>query len=156
MFRPLRRTEFCLDPPQAEELLKTGVYGVLATLGSDGYPYGVPLNYVYLDKSIYFHGCPTGHKSENLAYEKKVSFTVVGAVQLVPSEPATNYESVVVFGRAHPVGGEEKLAALRALVQKYAPAYTAKGEQLIQAHLDVTQVVKIEIQRVSGKSRRKD
>ena len=34
--------------------------------GEDGYAYGVPLNYVYVDNSIYFHCAKEGHKLDNI------------------------------------------------------------------------------------------
>ena len=60
-FRAMRRKERQLPEEEAIRLLKDGEYGVLATYGEDGWPYGVPISYVYDDRRIYVHGAQTGH-----------------------------------------------------------------------------------------------
>ena len=40
---------------KANEIIKKGSFGVLATIGKDGYPYGVPLNYTYFDNCIFLN-----------------------------------------------------------------------------------------------------
>ncbi len=47
MFREMRRKRQELEERDCIEILKKGQTGVLAVAGSDGYPYAVPLNYVY-------------------------------------------------------------------------------------------------------------
>ena len=54
-FREMRRMDRKISDNQARELLKNNTYGVLSTIGVDGYPYGVPLNYVFFNDAIYFH-----------------------------------------------------------------------------------------------------
>ena len=54
MFRKMRRAERELPEGQAKEILENGSYGVLALAGDGGYPYAVPLNYVYDGERIYF------------------------------------------------------------------------------------------------------
>ena len=55
MFRELRRKNQQLSETEARSILKNGTHGVLSVQGDDGYPYGVPMNYVYGDDAIYFH-----------------------------------------------------------------------------------------------------
>lgn len=63
MFYEMRRKDRLLTEKEAKEILSEGEYGVLSTIGEDGYPYGVPVNYVYLNDSIYFHcAADVGHK----------------------------------------------------------------------------------------------
>jgi len=45
-----------------EEVLDNAEFGVLALCGEK--PYAVPVNFVYLDNAIYFHGSLTGKKME--------------------------------------------------------------------------------------------
>jgi nitroimidazol reductase NimA-like FMN-containing flavoprotein (pyridoxamine 5'-phosphate oxidase superfamily) len=49
---------------EASRLLATGEYGVLSTVGEDGQPYGMPLNYVYKNDVICFHCARVGPKIE--------------------------------------------------------------------------------------------
>ena len=44
---PMRRSERELSFEQAVEIMNSGSWGVLSTVGADGYPYGVPVNYAY-------------------------------------------------------------------------------------------------------------
>ena len=47
MFRELRRGRQALPEAESLAILERGSHGVLAVLGDGGYPYAVPLNYVY-------------------------------------------------------------------------------------------------------------
>ena len=140
MFRELKRKKI----NNAEEILENGEYGVLATIGDDGYPYAIPLSYVY-DGGIYFHCAPTGHKMDNIKYNDKVSFCVVGRAKTLPEELSVDYQSVIVFGRAKIIEGEEKNNALGKLMAKYAPDKDCRA--------DAT-VVKIDIEHISAKGRK--
>ena len=74
--------------------------GVLAVVGDDGYPYAVPLNYIYLNNKIYFHSAKEGHKVDAIAINNKVSFCVVAKDDVVPEELTTYFKSVIIFGKA--------------------------------------------------------
>ena len=68
MFREMRRKKQQLAEAECVEILNRNTSGVLAVLGDDGYPYGVPISYVYDGKSLYFHCAKNGHelvKSKN-------------------------------------------------------------------------------------------
>jgi len=43
----------------AERILTRTEYGVLATVGPDGYPYGIPVNHLYRNGRLYFTTTPT-------------------------------------------------------------------------------------------------
>ena len=47
MFPEMRRKAQQLPDEQARELLEKGSAGVLSLMGPEGYPYGVPLSYLY-------------------------------------------------------------------------------------------------------------
>src|SRR6056297_1130907 len=100
MFRKMRRNDKKMDQNKALEILKNGEYGVLSTIGKNEYCYGVPLNYVYENNSIYFHSAKEGHKIDNLKLHQKVSFCVVKNQKPIPEKLTTKYESIVVFGKA--------------------------------------------------------
>lgn len=151
MFKEMRRKERQLEETKALNILHDGEYGVLGTVGENGYPYTVPLNYVLADRKIYLHCAAAGHKLDNLAFNSKVSFCVVGRYKIVPEKFTTEYESVIVFGRASLVEGDEKKEAMMKLVDKYAAAFRAEGEKTIDRVLSRVQVVKIEVDRITGK-----
>ena len=152
--RPLRRPDRALSPTEAEQLLAQQEYGVLSTVDAQGQPYAIPLNYAFGDGSIYFHCALSGHKLDNLAANGRVCFCVVGRTELLPAEFATRYESVLAFGTASEVTGEERRKALGWLVKKYSPCFRAEGERYIEQHDAATRVFKIRIDHLSGKARR--
>ena len=152
MFREMRRMDKAMNHEAAIELLHNCEYGTLSTIGSDGYPYGVPLNYAYKDNAIYFHCATEGHKLDNIVENSKVSLCVVGDTELIPEKFSTKYESVIVFGRANLVTDDnEKKAALLILIEKYAPDYTESGKKYISNDFNKTKVVRINIDHITGK-----
>ena len=49
-FREMRRKDRQVFDNLVTEILESGEYGVLSVFGENGYPYGVPVNYVYMDE----------------------------------------------------------------------------------------------------------
>ena len=74
MFPEMRRIKQQLSDQAAEAVLLRGTSGVLSLLGEDGYPYGVPLSYVYQNGKLLFHCATKGHKLDALRREEKCSF----------------------------------------------------------------------------------
>ncbi|HCA40114.1 MAG TPA: MFS transporter, partial [Aminobacterium sp.] len=68
MFKEMRRKDRELSNKEALALLELGNYMVFSTLSQDGYSYGVPLHYVFINNTIYFHCAMEGHKLENVAH----------------------------------------------------------------------------------------
>ena len=71
MFREMRRKGQALGKEECEEILRAGRTGVLALSGDDGYPYPVPLNYVFAEGKLYFHCAKSGHKADAIARSDK-------------------------------------------------------------------------------------
>lgn len=153
MFREISNKKKVLPAEEAEEILVSGQEGVLATVGEDGYPYATPLNYVYHNGSIYFHCALKGHKLDNISFNPKVSFCVYVDTELLPSKFSTKFRSVVVFGRAEEVEGDEKKEALVALVHRFSPGHVPAGEKYIRNDMDKTRVIKINIEHKTAKGR---
>ncbi len=122
MFREMRRKNQSLSPADSAAILRQGTSGVLALLGDDGYPYAVPLSYVYDGEHIYFHSAKTGHKLDAVRGHAKASFCVIGQDDVVPQEYTTYFRSVIAFGTVRILEDEaEKRRAIQALALKYAP-----------------------------------
>jgi len=154
MFREMRRKDREIKIDEIIEILRSNSYGILSTVSENGYPYGVPLSYVYINNSIYFHSAAEGHKLDNILINSKVSFCVVGQTCNMPDKFSTKYESVTVFGRAAEVFDDEKNTALLELLNKYSPEYIEKGKEYIKNAGNITKVIKISIEHISGKARR--
>jgi nitroimidazol reductase NimA-like FMN-containing flavoprotein (pyridoxamine 5'-phosphate oxidase superfamily) len=151
MFLEMRRKEKQITKDECEKILHKGEYGVLSTMGLNGYPYSTPLNYVYFEENIYFHSAIDGHKLQNIKSNKNVCFSVVGDIKLIPEKFTTNYESVVMFGQATTVIGKEKINALLALINKYSNDYLVEGDKYILKDNHITEVVRISIDHMTGK-----
>ncbi len=149
--RELRRKDKLITIEEARELLARAEYGILSTAGTDGQPYGLPLNYVYKDNAIYFHCALVGHKLDNLKNNPKVSFCVVGDTQVLPAEFSTNYISSVAFGVATEAQGQERYDAFLWLLEKYSPDFIEEGRKYIDKKGDATKVIKMEVHHITGK-----
>ncbi|WP_346937810.1 hypothetical protein [uncultured Clostridium sp.] len=80
---------------------------------------------------------------------------VVDDTNVLPNKLDTRYESIVVFGQASLLKQEdkfEKVEALKAIVEKYAPNFIKSGDLCIKKNLVRANVVKISIDHISGKS----
>lgn len=149
----MRRNDKAMSTEAAWELLTRAEYGVLSTVGSDGDPYGVPLNYVLLGDTLYFHCALVGRKLDHLASNDHVSFCVVGRTRLLPAEFSTEYESVIATGRAAIVHGDERYRALVGLLEKYCPDHVDDGRLYIEKLDRQTCVVGIRIDHLTGKTK---
>jgi nitroimidazol reductase NimA-like FMN-containing flavoprotein (pyridoxamine 5'-phosphate oxidase superfamily) len=151
MFKEMRRKEKKMSEEEIIELLKSGEEGVLATIGSDNYPYALPLNYAYHDNGIYFHCATSGHKIDNINNNAKVSFCVIKDTQVVSEKFSTKFKSAVLFGTAREMLGAEKKEGLMILVRRLSSAHIKAGEKYIKDAMDKTKVFKIDIEHKSGK-----
>jgi nitroimidazol reductase NimA-like FMN-containing flavoprotein (pyridoxamine 5'-phosphate oxidase superfamily) len=153
MFREIRLKENALDDKETIEIIKKGSFGVLSTIGEDGFPYGVPLNYTYFDNCICFHCAQKGHKIENIDVNNKVSFCVVTKSDVLANEFDTDYESAIAFGKATVVADDsEKKDILLSVLNKYSSEYIKAGNNYMKKYWDETKVVKIKIEYLSGKA----
>lgn len=149
----MRRKDKAMPEEEMISLLQDGEYGVLSTADGHGQPYGVPLNYVMLNNCIYFHCALDGHKLDNLAANPRVSFCIVGRTNVLPAEFSTEFESVIIFGRASVIDGEERYRALNGLLEKYSPDFLAEGSAYIEKFDSQTRVVRVKIETMTGKSK---
>lgn len=130
MFREMRRKRQELSREETAAILHRGTNGVLALAGDEGYPYAVPVSYVYDGTYIYVHGAKAGHKIDAVAREEKASFCVVDQDQIVPEQDTTYFRSAIVFGELRVMeDGPEKRAAIEALAAKYDPEGPADGRK---------------------------
>ncbi|MDD4801463.1 MAG: pyridoxamine 5'-phosphate oxidase family protein [Syntrophomonas sp.] len=152
----MRKFERQMDNEEALSRLQKGLYGVLSTVDNNGQPYGVPLNYVIRENALYFHSAVEGHKLDNIKYNNKVAFTVVGSAEILARQFSTAYDCVVLFGIISLVKDEqEKRQVLMDLVNKYSPEFAEEGTKYVANSIDRCVVLKIAIQSLTGKQRLK-
>ena len=153
MFRELRRKRQALSNEACSEILHRGTSGVLALAGDEGYPYAVPISYVYDGEKLYFHGAKAGHKLDAILREPKASFCVIDQDQIVPEEYTTYFRSVIAFGRIRILEDEEeKRAAIEKLALKYAPDDSAENRRrAIDREWKPLCMLEMSIDHLSGK-----
>ena len=60
----------------------------------------MPINFVYANDKIYFHGAKNGYKIDEINKCNKVSLFVVDKDDVVEEELTTYFKSVILFGKA--------------------------------------------------------
>lgn len=137
---------------QVKEILKAASYGTLAVIGDGGYPYAVPLNFVYYNDKIYFHCAKSGHKIDAISENSKVSFCIVNEEKVIPEKYTTYYKSVIAFGNAKEVVDDKlKREAVTALAKKYVPFSDDEIEKEVDAFFKPLCVVEISLDHITGK-----
>jgi len=153
--QPIRRRDRELTEAEAWALLEQAEWGVLSTMDAQGWPYGVPVNHAVVDGDLIIHCAVQGHKLDNLAFNAKVSYCVVIQAETLPLELATRYASAIVFGRAELLTDDQaKREALRAFGLRFAWEHPDLVAREIEKDLFRTAVLRISIDRVTGKARR--
>lgn len=117
----------CIDQAKINQFLITAQIGFLG-LADHNQPYVVPLNYVWWDNAIYYHGADAGRKVSMMDNNPNVCFTVsemFGTVtDPVPAHTDTAYMSVMLFGKGERVTDlDEATAALQQMLNKYVPGF---------------------------------
>lgn len=155
MFREMRRSDRSLNAQEIESILEKVEYGFLSTEGDNNYPHTVPISYVYANNAIYIHCAGQGYKIDNMKRNSKVCFAIVGDTEVIPEKFSTAYQSVIVYGITEIVYGDEKKKALEHIIDKYSKEFKEQGMEYINKAIDMTTVVKINIEKFTGKGRGK-
>ena len=152
MFRDMRRENQKLTEADCEDILRRATSGVLALSGDEGYPYAVPLSFIYDEGKLYFHSAVSGHKIDALKNGGKASFCIIAKDEVVPSDFTTLYKSVIVFGRAGLVEDEaERREAMLKLGKKYSSGFERESSLLIERHKARFAVIRLDAEHISGK-----
>ncbi len=144
-----------------KEFLSEEHVGRIATIDENGFPQIIPMNFAFVNDSIYMHSYPKGEKLDNLIRNEKVGFEVDRELEFLPSyfshptdasQADTLYISVVMKGKASIVDDDnEKTLGLNALMEKYQPEgnyIPLKNNDLV---LDEVAVIKIIPDSIKGK-----
>lgn len=174
MFRQMRRNKQQLSFDECVSILEAATSGTLAVSGDDGYPYAVPLSYVYVrgdvtgEKgatsernatsesdygTIYFHCASVGHKIDAIKRSDKVSFCVIGQDKVIPLEYTTLFKSVIAFGRIRIIEDEsEKRHTIEVLAKRYAPDDSAEHRNAeIERDYAGLCMLEMKIEHITGK-----
>ena len=151
-FREMRRKRQQLSDEESIGILQKSTSGTLALLGDNGYPYAVPISYVYSDGKLYFHSALTGHKMDAIRGCDKASFCVIYQDNVQPEKYTTFFRSVIAFGKIHVVEDEtEKLKIARLLGNKYNPNQEESLQKEIETGLSRMLAIRFDIEHLTGK-----
>lgn len=153
----VRRADKAIPQAAAAEMLARAFSGRLATVGPDGWPYIVPLLYIWREGEVWVHGSAVrGHLRVNVDHDARVCFEVdepgaVFAYGRFECDTSVEYRSVVAFGRIRVV--EDRNAKVRffdALMAKYGdPAWGRPAG--FYPRLDQIALYVIAVERMTGK-----
>jgi hypothetical protein len=139
------------------DMIARAYSGRLGTVGPDGWPYVVPLLYVWMNGEIWVHGTRAlGHLRRNVDHEARVCFEVdeaggVFAYGRFECDTSVAYRSVVAFGRIRVVEErEQKQAFFDALMAKYGDARWGRRAGFYP-RLDEITLYAIRVERMTGK-----
>lgn len=148
----MRRKRQQLLDEESYAILQKATSGTLALLGDGGYPYAVPISYVFSEGKLYFHSALSGHKVDAIRSCDRASFCVVAQDDVKPELYTTFFRSVIAFGRIHIVDDEaEKLAAARLLGNRYNPHQDEALQKELENGLARMLVIRLDIEHLTGK-----
>ena len=151
MVREMRRNKQVLSQEDTKVIMDRCTNGVLACLGDEGYPYAVPLSYVYFNGKIYFHSAKAGNKLDAITNYTKVSFAVIDEDTIVSAEYTSYFRSAIAFGKARIAEGDEGLEAFKAMAQKYSGDLPEDDRHKAVAECTNTTLIAIDIDHITGK-----
>lgn len=153
----LRRTDKLMSPARVQELLARGYAGRVATVDPDGWPYVVPLLYVWRHGEVWVHNTRVrGHFRASVEHEPRVCFEVDEPGDVFPygrfeCDTSVAYRSVIVFGRIRVIEDEgQKAAFFDALMEKYGDPGWSRPRGFYPRLAEVT-VYAIAVERMTGK-----
>ena len=153
MFREMRRKQQQLTFEKCKTILENSSSGVLALEGDNGYPYAVPLSYVYNGSKIFFHCAKNGHKIDSIKRSNKASFCVISKDEVKPEEYTSYFKSVVAFGQIKILESEaQKREAIELLAFKYN-SYDSEEERYkaIDREYAALCMLEFKIEHLTGK-----
>lgn len=151
-FRDMRRKRQQLSEAESIGILQKATSGTLALLGDNGYPYAVPISYVYHEGKMYFHSALSGHKVDAIRQCDKASFCVIEQDDVQPKKYTTFFRSVIAFGRIHIIEDDkEKLAMARMLGNRYNPNNDESLQKEIESGLSRMLMIRFDIEHLTGK-----
>jgi hypothetical protein len=145
------------DRATIDSILDEGMFGHVG-LESAGQPFVIPVLYGRSREELFLHGSPLSRLLGTAAAGAPLCFTVTLLDGLVLARSAfhhsMNYRSVVVFGQARIVEDrEEKLEALRLIVEHVVPGRASDVRGPNDQELKATEVLALGLNEASAKVR---
>lgn len=145
------------DRATVDAILDAGRFAHVGIV-SDGQPFVIPMLYVRNGDEVYVHGSPLSRLLKTLADGVPMCLTVTLLDGLVLARSAfhssMNYRSVMILGDGREIRDrEEKLEALRMIVDHVAPGRSNDARGPSDKELKATEVIALSIDEASAKIR---
>jgi nitroimidazol reductase NimA-like FMN-containing flavoprotein (pyridoxamine 5'-phosphate oxidase superfamily) len=155
----LRRADRAMTSEQAMRSLERGYAGRLATVSEEGYPYCVPLLYIWADNQVFLHGTSArGHLRTNIEREPRACFEIdepddVFDYGRFECDTGLAFQSVIVFGKIRIAEEREtKQLFCERLMEKYGKPNSIRPRNFFP-RLDAITVYAMTVERMTGKER---
>ncbi len=151
----MRRADREIIDTEEQEALLDAAAEIRLGLWDGAEPYVVPVNFVRVGSSLFFHSAVEGRKIAILRERPRVCFEAEGERRVEVGEGScdctTRYSSVIGWGIAVFVeSAAEKSAALAALNRKFGAVEGPFPESMLAR----VAVVRVDIDRMTGKANR--
>ena len=144
------------DRAVVDAILDEGKVCHVALAGDEG-PIVLPTGYVRIGDEVVLHGAVANALMRQAADGRPlcIAVTLLDGYVLARStfNHSMNYRSVVVFGRARVLEGEEKAAALATFVDHIVPGRSAEARAANESELRATLALAVSMDEVSAKVR---
>lgn len=147
--------KFIESREEMEKILSEETLGYLG-LTSNGMPYVVPLNYVYIGGKILFHGALTGRKLDYLRANPQVCFTVGRQAGLPVRHPQgalchVDNDSVICYGMARVIENAEER---RKVLNTFNRCLQPDAEEIALEASSRCCAVEIKVNEMTGRQQR--
>jgi uncharacterized protein len=153
----IRRADRTMSDERALDALTRGYSGRLATVSKDGFPYCIPLLYLWIDGEVYLHTTSArGHLRANVEWDQRVCFEIdeqegVFDYGRFECDSGLAYRSVCLFGRIRIVDDSNaRQRFCEALMAKYGEPATMRPKGFFP-RIDAITVYAIAPERITGK-----
>ena len=148
----MRRKDLAMSQEATLAMIDAKEYAVLSLTDADGRAYGVPLDYVRKEDSLYFHGAREGRKVEAMKINPWACAVILGDTTIVPEKFGRKYESAIIEGPIELIDDpEQKRKVMTWVAERRSPGHPEKAQSIIERMLDRVLVYKMKMETLSGK-----
>lgn len=142
------------DPAAARRILERAIIAHVA-ICIDGQPYALPVSCAPYGDELLIHGSAASRLFKELAAGASacVTVTLVDGLVLARSafESSMHYQSLMAFGSARLIDGDEKSAALEVLTDHLFPERRSELRESTEKEVNATTIVAFPLKEVSVK-----
>lgn len=143
-----------LSQEKCKKMMGHQTYGRMATTGPDNKPYITPVNYIFIDDSVYIHTGFKGRKIDNINANPSVCFEISSSGNLYTGDRACDftmrYWSIIIEGKASFI---DDLSIKRKVIDKIMSKYSMNLDYTDPADEDLqgVNIIEIKSDKISGK-----